>query len=103
MKKKLKSRKLKPIVRRIKRCIRAELEDGWNKSKKIHQDMQFRENVQRVLNEFLKPMEYFTATVYLTFLSRKNLKNILKRCVIEVDEEHLKELLNYLEEQRLNA
>lgn len=66
MKKKLKSRKLKPIVRRIKRCIRAELEDGWNKSKKIHQDMQFRENVQRVLNEFLKPMEYFTATVYLT-------------------------------------
>lgn len=42
------------------------MEDGWNKSKKIHQDMQFRENVQRVLNEFLKPMEYFTATVYLT-------------------------------------
>lgn len=66
MSRKHKSRKLKPITRRIKRCIRAELEDGWNKSKKIHQDIQFRENVQRVLNEFLKPMEYLTATFYLT-------------------------------------
>lgn len=65
MRRKYKSRKIKPIIRRIKRCVKAELEDGWNKSKKIHQDIQFRENVQRVLNEFLKPVEYLTATFYI--------------------------------------
>lgn len=66
MAKKHKSRKLKSIIRRIKRCVKAELEDGWNKSKKIHQDMQFRENVQRLLKEFLQPIEHMTATFYIS-------------------------------------
>lgn len=51
-----------------------------------------------ILNIDGKEVEVFSFQVAHIISKPEESKNILKRCVIEVDEEHLKELLNYLEE-----
>lgn len=50
-----------------------------------------------ILNRDGKEVEVFSFQVAHIISKPEESKNILKRCVIEVDEEYLKELLNYLE------